>query len=124
MKCHRQLEVGAPITKVGRSLGTGFDRAHQFVNGDGHGTRPKHRSGERPAQELSERTPLVLREELRKEMIANSNTASIADDVELARRGVADPVVEKDLDVVGEADHTAATRIEESIALIEMAKDP
>ena len=80
--------------------------------------------GERPAQKLAERTAIVLREELREEVIANANAAGIAGDVELARRGVADPVVEEDLDVVGEADHATSSRIEEPIPLIEMAEDP
>ena len=37
---------------------------------------------------------------------------------------MAGPVVEEDLDVVGEADHATSSRIEEPIPLIEMAEDP
>src|SRR5918995_1082547 len=98
MKRYRQLKIGAPVTKVGPRLGAGFYRADQFVHGHRHGTCPYDRSRERPVQELAELTAVVLREELREERITYSNTASIAGDVELARRGVADSIVEEDLD--------------------------
>src|SRR5688500_4422236 len=124
MKRNRQLEIGTPIAQVGPRPGAGLDLAHELVDGDGHGTGANDRSRERPAQKLAERTAIILREELREERIANTNAAGIAGDVKLARRGVADPVVEEDLDVVGEADHAAPSRIEEPISLIEMAEDP
>src|SRR5215210_3330242 len=124
MKCYRQLEIGAPVAKVGPWLGAGLDRAHELVDGHGHGARPNDRSGERPAHKLTERTVIVLGEEFGEEIITNPNTARIAGDVELTRRGVADPVVEKDLEVVGEADHATSSRIEEPVSFIEMAEDP
>ncbi|HKG26511.1 MAG TPA: hypothetical protein VKB09_12745, partial [Thermomicrobiales bacterium] len=124
MKRHRQLEIGTPIAQVGPRPGAGLDLAHQLVDSDGHGTGADDRSWERPAQKLAERAAIVLREELREERIANANAAGIAGDIKLARRGVAGPVVEEDLDVIGETDHATSSRIEEPIPLIDMAEDP
>src|SRR5215208_6031170 len=124
MERHRQFEIGSPVPKIGPRLGIGFNRADQFVDGHRHGTCPNDRTGERSPQKLSKRTTVVLCEQLGEERITNSNSASIASDIEFARRGVVDSIVEEDLDVVGEADHATSSRIEEPITVIEMAEDP